>query len=258
MIPRIIHYTWFSGEPFPPKVQECIDSWHRYMPDYEFILWDAERIREINSEWLQECLAEKKWAFAADYVRMYAVAHYGGVYLDTDCLVFQSFDSLLSHTAFIGREWTIHHNWHRTHQYLTSHCFGAEKGNPFIISCLHYYDNRHFVTSQDITLPQELRYDMTLLPFIQYKLAETFGYDSRPSLDNQVLNFESITILPSSYFDPYKQSASTYCTHLCLGSWRSASRSTEKTTLSYRIKYHLNKYLFEMMDKLGYMIVKKD
>lgn len=258
MIPRIIHYTWFSGDPFPSKVQACIDSWHRYMPDYEYVLWDADRIRDIDNDWLRECLSEKKWAFAADFVRMYAVAHFGGIYLDTDCLVFQSFDRLLSCYAFIGREWTIHHDWHRTHQYLTSHCFGAEKDNAFILSCLHYYDNRHFITSLDKTLPQELRYDMTLLPFVQHKLAEMIGYDPRPSLDNHIANLDSVTIFPSFYFDPYKRSSSTYCVHLCLGSWRSAIRSSEKITFFYRIRYHLNKFICELMDKLGYMIVKKD
>ena len=95
MIPKRIHYTWFSGDPFPPIVQRCIDSWHRYMPNYEFVLWDVERIEDIDSVWLKQCIAKKKWAFAADYVRLYAVYTEGGIYLDTDCMAYQSFDALL-------------------------------------------------------------------------------------------------------------------------------------------------------------------
>ena len=39
MIPKQIHYTWFSGEPFPERIQECIESWHKHMPEYEYVLW---------------------------------------------------------------------------------------------------------------------------------------------------------------------------------------------------------------------------
>lgn len=41
MIPKIFHYTWFSGEPIPEKIQACIDSWHKYMPEYEYVLWNV-------------------------------------------------------------------------------------------------------------------------------------------------------------------------------------------------------------------------
>ena len=66
MIPKIIHYTWFSGDPFPPLIKQCIDSWHKYLPDYSFVCWDSARIKEIQSIWLEETLSVRKWAFASD------------------------------------------------------------------------------------------------------------------------------------------------------------------------------------------------
>lgn len=59
MIPKIIHYTWFSGEEFPPQIKKCIESWHKCMPEYDFICWDSDRIKEIDSVWLSETLKEK-------------------------------------------------------------------------------------------------------------------------------------------------------------------------------------------------------
>lgn len=59
MIPKIIHYTWFSGDSFPEKIHDCIDSWHKYKPEYEYVFWDAERIKDIDSVWLRECLAKR-------------------------------------------------------------------------------------------------------------------------------------------------------------------------------------------------------
>ena len=104
MIPKIIHFTWFSGDPYPQLIQDCIDSWHKVMPDYEYVLWDYNKIKDIDSIWLKECLAQKKWAFAADFVRLYALFYYGGIYLDTDVDVYKPLDKFLEQRAFIGRE----------------------------------------------------------------------------------------------------------------------------------------------------------
>ena len=101
MIPKIIHYTWLSGDPYPAKIKSCIDSWSRILPDYELKLWDMESIKNIDSVFLKEALAAHKWAYAADFVRLYAIYNEGGIYLDTDVKVFKSFDPLLSCKAFI-------------------------------------------------------------------------------------------------------------------------------------------------------------
>ena len=60
MIPKIIHYTWFSGDPFPEKIQQCIDSWHQQMPEYEFRLWDMEAIKDIDVPFLKEAIKAQK------------------------------------------------------------------------------------------------------------------------------------------------------------------------------------------------------
>ena len=67
-------------------------SWKIHMPDYQFIHWDMEKIKDIKVPFLKEALEEKKWAFAADFVRLYAIYNYGGIYLDTDCLLYNSLD----------------------------------------------------------------------------------------------------------------------------------------------------------------------
>ena len=131
MIPKIIHYTWFSNDPYPEMVEECIASWHKQMPEYEFRLWDMSSIIDIDSVFLREALQERKWAFAADFVRLYAIYHNGGIYLDTDVIVYKSFDPLLEQRAFIGRENSVQVDQSSTVVYLTSHCFGAEKRPPF-------------------------------------------------------------------------------------------------------------------------------
>lgn len=37
MIPKIIHFCWMSGDPYPELVEECIKSWREKLPDYKII-----------------------------------------------------------------------------------------------------------------------------------------------------------------------------------------------------------------------------
>lgn len=259
MIPKIIHYTWFSGEPFPEKVQQCIDSWHRYMPEYEYIFWDAERIKEIDSVWLTECLEKKKWAYAADMVRMYAVYKYGGIYLDTDCMVYKSFDDFLGEPCFIGKEMYIHTGEGPMHQNLTSHCFGAEKGNEYIARCCKFYDSRHFVLSTDESLPMMLKWNAILAPFVQCELAKQIGYNPFPSNQN-IQYLKGLTIFPQWYFDARYldiKKKRCYCQHLTLGSWREERLPAVKMTIGYKMFWWVEILLRRLFDMLGYILIKK-
>lgn len=56
MIPKIIHYCWLSGEPFPPNIENYINSWKSKFPDFEFKLWDKSAF-DINSvPFVKQCL----------------------------------------------------------------------------------------------------------------------------------------------------------------------------------------------------------
>lgn len=44
MIPKIIHYCWFGQNELPPLAQACIETWHKYLPDYEIIKWDETNL----------------------------------------------------------------------------------------------------------------------------------------------------------------------------------------------------------------------
>lgn len=104
MIPRKIHYCWLSGEPYPRKIRHCMDSWRRMLDGYEFVLWDASRASKIKSEWLESAISQKKWAFAADYIRLWALYSEGGIYLDSDVEVLRDLAPLLDTKLLLGEE----------------------------------------------------------------------------------------------------------------------------------------------------------
>lgn len=149
MIPKIIHYCWLSEDKFPPLIDKCISSWKQKVPDYEFVLWDTKRFDLNDNIWVKQAFESKKYAFAADYIRLYAVYNYGGIYLDSDIELYKSFDDLLSLPYFIGSE---------GNGIIEAGIFGAEKGCSWIGECLKYYDNRKFILEtgslDTLTLPR--------------------------------------------------------------------------------------------------------
>ena len=255
MIPKIVHYSWFSGEPFPDMVSQCMASWKRLLPDYEFVLWDRERVNEIDSVFLTEALAVRKWAFAADLVRCYAVYTYGGIWLDTDVEIINSFDAYLRKRMFIGKEGRSIFNVADSfrHMYaLTAHCFGAEAGHPFLKRCLEYYQNRHFITSTDKSLPKSLQYDMRLLPEIMSIIAAgEFGYNGSLDTEEKIEEIsEDMTIYPFYVFDlpRYHQPQEVVAIHYLLGGW--VDGSSVRPAIRYFRKKDLKYYLFTWFGKL--------
>lgn len=258
MIPKKIHFTWFSGDPYPQNIADCIESWKRMLPDYELVKWDYDKIKDIDVTFLKEALAERKWAFAADYVRLYAVFHEGGIYLDTDVMVYQSFNNLLSNSCFIGRETSWHIEGHETASYLSSHCFGAVAGHPFIKETLDYYESIHFLKSSLPTINKQLRFDMTIIPYVQAILAEQYGYDWNYSADSIQKLSNKVTVYPHTYFDTTFKGAKTphYCTHLAVGSWRERAMRDTNYNWKYKIQWRITAVVETILKKFGYAMIK--
>lgn len=254
-IPKIIHYTWFSSNPFPDEIQSCINSWKKVLPDYQLVCWDYSAVKNIDNAFLQEALKEKKWAFASDFVRLYAVYNEGGIYLDTDVLIYKNYDPLLNNKCFIGYENSFHLVGREVCSFLSAHCFGAERNNLFIKKCLDYYTGRHFILSSNKELSNELRLDMTLLPYIQAMIAKTYGWNWSFK-ERKVFHHEEFVIFPSSYFDPQNPDTSSYCNHLALGSWRESRRLQKKVTLKYKVKWRLKKVLDKIFHRFSYIIIE--
>ena len=256
MIPNIIHHTWFSGESFPKRIQQCIDSWKRQLPGYEFRLWDMDSVKSLNSIFLKEAIEAKKWAYSADFVRLYAIYTYGGIYLDTDVMLYRSLDEFLEHRAFIGKENSLHFTGSMSSQYLSSHCFGAEQGHPFIERCLAYFDNRHFVTSKNEDLPTPLRYNFVLLPYIQAEIARQFGYDWKPLTQTIQQCDEGLVIYPTEFFDCARQTNFSVCRHLALGGWRTDQPTEPIYNLKHKLTWRFLKPFKWVLGKYNYVCMK--
>jgi mannosyltransferase OCH1-like enzyme len=130
MIPKIIHYVW-CGSAFPDGYKAYVESWREHNSDYQFILWNEDNIDFTGVPLLKELYQAKKYNKVSDVVRHMAVLAQGGIYLDTDFLVFRSLDRLLTHPCFYG----FQHEAHPT-DWIAPGAFGAEPGHWFVAKVL--------------------------------------------------------------------------------------------------------------------------
>ena len=104
MIPKVIHYCWFGGNPLPEFAVKCIDSWRKYMPDYEIKEWNESNFDVNIIPYTKEAYEAKKYAFVSDYARFWILYKFGGVYFDTDVEVIRPLNKIIERGAFMGCE----------------------------------------------------------------------------------------------------------------------------------------------------------
>lgn len=205
-IPKIIHYCWLSGDPYPELVLRCMQSWKEMLPDYEFMLWDGTRFDVHSVPWVEQACNAKKWAFASDYIRLYALYNYGGVYLDSDVEVIKSFDDLLDREYFFGREHTPDRI--ENQDSIEAATFGAKKCLPFLKSVMTFYETHDFCDKNGFL-------NTTTLPTVM----------ARALRDNP------LDVFPMDYFSPKNTrtlaleiTKNTYSIHHFNGSWHSVAQ----------------------------------
>lgn len=104
-IPKTIHYIWFGKKEKSKLIKKCIESWKKYLPDYEIIEWNEENYDINKSQYIKEAYEAKKYAFAADYARFDIIYNYGGVYFDTDVELLKPIpEEYLKYNGFAGME----------------------------------------------------------------------------------------------------------------------------------------------------------
>lgn len=205
MIPKIIHYCWFGAGSKSRLIKKCIASWQKYLPDYEFVLWNESNFDLSRYPFAKEAYDCRKYAFVADVARLHALTEYGGIYLDTDVEVLRSFDNLLALKAFIGFEQT---------GVIQTGVIGAEPHHHVIEEMLEYYIRRGgFDRVADGTVANSTLF------------ADYFKRTGIP-LTDRTAHYESISLFASECFCPINQATQeivvtpqTYCIHYLAGSW---------------------------------------
>ena len=200
-IARKIHYVWLGRGEKNERIKHCIESWKKYMPDWEIKEWNEDNIPEDLNDFYKQAMGNKKWAFASDVARLYALYTEGGVYMDTDVEVYKPLDEFLTEEGFTGFECV---------NYPATATMGAEKGNPVIKMMLDYYDCVDFKMYEDW---RDYIKNQETSTCIYSNILSMLGIDRMKDEKQSIKHF---TVYPTHYFFT-KDEGYTY--HSFNGSW---------------------------------------
>lgn len=222
MIPKIVHYCWLSDDPMPERLKACVGTWGAVLPDYEFRLWNFERFPKGKSSWVDQAFNARKYAFAADYIRAYALYNEGGIYLDSDVEMIRPFDNLLSLPYFMCSECGSGE--------IEAAVMGSEPGNKLFKALLDRYDGLDFIKKDG-------SFDTLPMPIVIGQEMENCGM-TRVDVKSPADFVESesiISVFPFDYFSPINienlemfRTDRTYCIHHFAGSWQSPYKRFKK------------------------------
>lgn len=190
MIPKVIHYCWFGGNPLPKFSQRCIASWKKYLPEYEIKEWNENNFDLSCCAYVKEAYKARKWAFVSDYARFWILYHEGGLYFDTDVEIINPLDNIIEKGPFIGCE--------ETHVSISGKNLGvnpglglaAAPGLSLYKEILNYYESIHFSCGNGVL---ETVVDHTTA------LLRKHGWVG----NGQVEEVNGVYIYPPKYFCPY-------------------------------------------------------
>lgn len=214
MIPKIIHYCWIGGAPLPELAERCIASWKENMPDWEYKCWNEANFDIAAAPlYVKQAYEARKFAFVSDYVRLWALEQYGGLYMDVDFLVHKPFDDLMDkYPAFAGVEGC-------KRQAVMMGVIASELHGAWVNDMLKTYQLREFVkVDKSLDLTPNTTYFSDRL--------ESQGYIPDGKEKDVYVNGEFyLHVLPVWAFCPRLTTGEdvrnehTYCEHMGLGSW---------------------------------------
>lgn len=222
---KIINYCWFGKNEKTELIKKCIDSWKEKCPDYKIVEWNEENFNININKFVKEAYNQKKWAFVADYARLWIIYNYGGIYLDTDVELLKSFDeSIYEYKGFFGIEEKLIN---------TGLGFYAKKNDPLIKKLLDSYEDIEFTDKITCVIYNKKIFETELGSFDD----EFKGYQNR----NGYIVYSKEVFCPYNYKTrELNVTEDTIAIHWFGASWFSKSRKMKE-----EIKYWLRKIIGE-------------
>lgn len=233
MIPKIIHYCWFGENELSPLAKKCIDSWKKHCPNYQIIEWNEKNFDISCNDYVREAYEFKKYAFVTDYVRLYVMYTYGGIYMDTDVEVVNNLDQFLIHEAFSGFEDDAH---------IPTGIMACEKNFTLFGELLDYYKGKHFIKENG-------EFDLKTNVETITNLLSQKGFVPNGKLQS----VENFTLYPKEYFCPldYHTRILNKTKNTCTIHWFNASWHTEEENILHEYNVLKKKFVKLFGNKLG-------
>ena len=196
-----------------------MESWKKALQGYEIKRWDQSNFDIAMVPYVKQAIDQKMWAFAADFIRLYALHEEGGIYLDCDVFLRRSLDAFLGNAFFSSVEYhpDMLEEFNATKGVgILSALLGSVPGHPFLNDCMEYYRENDFISCE---------YQLAsgkIAPEVLADTATKYGFEYK---DEQQKLREDILIYPSTVFasTPKLSTRRSFAIHYCAGSWKENS-----------------------------------
>lgn len=198
MIPKVIHYCWFGRQRLPKLALKCIESWQKYLPEYEIMEWNEDNFDVESIQYTKDAYQARKFAFVSDYARFWILYHFGGIYFDTDVELITKIDDILSRGAFMGIECYAKD----TVKIAVNPGLGmgAEPGMALYKRILDEYKRLSFWKSPSVRNPY------SMIPMVTDMLTQQ-GLIDTPSIQFIC----DVNVYPKDYFNPLNDATGRLC-----------------------------------------------
>ena len=225
MIPKIIHYCWFGRKPLPKSAIKCIESWKKYLPDYEIKEWNEDNFDVNTIQYTAEAYQAKKYAYVSDYARFWILYQYGGLYFDTDVEVIKPMDDIIEKGAFMGCEKNAS-DINRYPDVNPGIGLGVEPQLPFLKEMLDFYASLSFYKENKNGVYK------TIVDYTS-EMLHKYGLKS----EDGIQHVANITIYPKDYFNPLEHvnqltiTPNTQSIHHYAGTWVEPKEKIKKKVI---------------------------
>jgi len=180
MIPKIIHQTGPDPEKWHPIWKECSQSWKNTFPDFQYMYWTDDDLRNLVKEKYSEFLDLydnfQYHIMRVDFARFCILHSYGGIYADLDIYCYKNFYDLLKRDLYILESWS---------------CWGEKVQNSLMVSSPNqeFWEKCMYFSGVKFLLNQKNNYKEYILE------------SSGPKLISKILD-SSVKFLPKEMFNP--------------------------------------------------------
>ncbi len=102
-IPNVI-YTYWHENNLPTFVKKCINSWKRHNPSYDIIIINKDNISKYIPFDIFKLKYPKTHQKVANFIRIYILSHYGGIWIDSTIYLNKSLDWIHSYQVYENSE----------------------------------------------------------------------------------------------------------------------------------------------------------
>lgn len=248
-IPKIIHYCWISGEEnMPDDIKSCLKSWHKYLPDYKFINWNDSNFDWDICKYTRYCRDKNLYAFCSDFVRYWALYNYGGIYLDTDVMLYKSFDELLSMDRIISKE-RFEFTSDGKNERIECAILGCNKGDDLFKGVIDYYMNTNMRPFDNYTC---------IAPEVLSIMINSNGYEFNniDFVEDEIKENKIINLLNSKKYFDNEFSDNTIAKHMFKSDWVQNFKNSSNNHLNDIMVYvYTHNSIPENINKDNYTIL---